>query len=95
MSKNMLFVELGIDATNDNILDQMRTMKACREDGNYGHVVCTVRGFSEDKRDLFEIPEIRASRPHSIRRCLPSRKTPGVPPRCASAEKAGYESRCR
>jgi len=60
MSKNMLFVELGIDATNDEILDQMRTMKACREDGSYGHVVCTVRGFSEDKRDLFEIPEVRA-----------------------------------
>jgi hypothetical protein len=28
-------VELGIDATNDDILDQMRTMKACRENGNY------------------------------------------------------------
>ena len=56
----MLFVELGIDATNDDILDQMRTMKACREDGIYGHIVCTVRGFSEDMRDLFEIPEFRA-----------------------------------
>ena len=56
MSKNVLFVELGIDATNDDIVVQMRKMKACREDGSYGHVVCTVRGFSDDKRDLFEIP---------------------------------------
>jgi len=60
MQDGILFVELGIDATNDEILDQMRTMKACREDGSYGHVVCTVRGFSEDKRDLFEIPVLRA-----------------------------------
>ena len=60
MPNNVLFVELGIDATNDDILDQMRKMKACRENGSYGHVVCTVRGFSEDKRDLFEIPEVRA-----------------------------------
>ena len=60
MPKNVLFVELGIDATNDDILVQMRKMKACREDGSYGHVVCTVRGFAEDKRNLFEIPEVRA-----------------------------------
>ena len=58
--KSVLFVELGIDATNNEILDQMRTMKACREVGSYGHVVYMVRGFSEDKRDLFEIPEGRA-----------------------------------
>jgi len=60
MREGILFVELGIDATNDEILAQMRTMKACREDGSYDHVVCTVRGFSEDKRRLFEIPEVRA-----------------------------------
>ena len=60
MRGGVLFVELGIDATNDDILDQMKTMKACREDGSYGHVVCTVRGFGDDKRSLFEIPEVRA-----------------------------------
>jgi len=60
MPKNVLFVDLGIDATNDDIVVQMPKMKACREDGSYGHVVCTVRGFSEDNRDLFEIPEVRA-----------------------------------
>ena len=60
MRDSVLFVELGIDATNDDILDQMRTMKACREDRSYGHVVCSVRGFSDDERRLFEIPEVKA-----------------------------------
>ncbi len=60
MRDSVLFVELGIDATNDDILAQMKTMKACREDGSYGHVVCTVRGFDDDKRHLFEIPKVRA-----------------------------------
>jgi hypothetical protein len=60
MRDSILFVELGIDATNDDILDQMRKMKICREDGRYSHVVCTVRGFGDDERRLFEIPEVRA-----------------------------------
>jgi hypothetical protein len=60
VQKNVLFVDLGIDASNDDILDQMRKMKSCREDRSYGHVVCTVRGFSDDMRNLFEIPEVRA-----------------------------------
>jgi len=60
MRDSILFVELGIEATNDDILDQMRKMKACREDGSYSYVVCTVRGFGDDERRLFEIPEVRA-----------------------------------
>lgn len=60
MKNSVLFVELGIDATNEDILDQMRKMKACREDDSYSHIVCTVRGFNDDKRELFEIPEVRA-----------------------------------
>ena len=60
MRGSILFVELGIDATNDDILDQMRKMKSCREDRSYSNIVCTVRGFGDDKRNLFEIPEVRA-----------------------------------
>ena len=60
MRGSILFVELGIDASNDDILDQMRKMKFCREDRSYSNIVCTVRGFSDDKRHLFEIPEVRA-----------------------------------
>ena len=35
-------------------------MTRCERDGSYGHVVCTVRGFRDDKRSLFDIPEVRA-----------------------------------
>ena len=60
MAKAVLFVELGIDATNDDILDQMRIIKQGREEGIYQFVVCTIRGFADDRRDLSEIPEVRA-----------------------------------
>jgi hypothetical protein len=60
MQKTVLFVDLGIDATNEDILTQMRKMKSCREDRSYSNVVCSVRGFSDDERSLFEIPEVRA-----------------------------------
>jgi hypothetical protein len=60
MPDSVLFVDLGIDATNDDILDQMRTMKACREDKRYSRIVCTIRSFADDERGLFEIPEVRA-----------------------------------
>jgi hypothetical protein len=56
----VLFVELGIDATNEDILDQMRIMKRAREDRTYSNVVCLIRGFGDDPRELFEIAEVRA-----------------------------------
>lgn len=60
MAETVLFVELGIDATNDDILDQMRIMKLAREDRSYSNVVCSIRGFAADARELFDIPEVRA-----------------------------------
>lgn len=60
MDTRTLFVELGIDATNDDILDQMRIMKHARENKTYEHVVCGIRGFGEDRRELWDIPEVRA-----------------------------------
>ena len=105
MRGGILFVELGIDATNDDILDQMRKMKACREDGSYNNVVCTVRGFADDKRHLFEIPAggssiwassvTSISRRRSILQCRPLRKTAGVLPRCGSVARGGCGARCR
>jgi hypothetical protein len=59
MAERVLLVELGIDATNDDILDQMRTMKTAREERTYDTVVCSIRGFSDDARELYEIPEVR------------------------------------
>ena len=60
MATSVLYVELGTDATNDDILDQMRIMKRARELRRYESVVCTVRGFAGDSRELFDIPEVRA-----------------------------------
>lgn len=56
----LLVVELGIDATNDDLFDQMRVMKTRRESGRYTNVVCYVRGFDADPRELYEVPEVRA-----------------------------------
>ena len=60
MATSVLYVDLGIDATNDDILDQMRIMKRAREHRRYGSVVCTIRGRGDDPRELFDIPVIRA-----------------------------------
>lgn len=48
MNNAILTVDLGLDATNQDIIDQMKIMKECRESGIYGHIVCTIRGFGED-----------------------------------------------
>jgi hypothetical protein len=55
----VLFVDLGIDATNADLIDQMRIMKRGREN-DYTNVVCAIRGFNNDNRDLYEIVEVRA-----------------------------------
>jgi hypothetical protein len=60
MAERILIVDLGIDATNEDILDQMRIMKRGREEHRYDNVVCSIRGFDKDPHELFEIPEIRA-----------------------------------
>jgi hypothetical protein len=52
-------IELGIDATNAELLEQSRLAKTMREAGA-SHVVCCVRGFDEDPRELWDIPEVRA-----------------------------------
>jgi hypothetical protein len=60
MTAPVLIVDLGLDATNEDILEQMRVMKRAREEGFYKHVVCGVRNFGDDPRELYEIAEVRA-----------------------------------
>jgi hypothetical protein len=60
MAGSVLFVDLGLDASNDDILDQMRILKRAREERCYKAIVCLVRGFDDDPRELFDIPEVRA-----------------------------------
>jgi len=60
MKSSIMMVELGISATNEQLIDQMRIMKRAREDGTYKHIVATIRDFGDDPRELFDIPEVRA-----------------------------------
>ena len=60
MSERVLIVELGLDASNDDLRDQMRILKRARENKFYENIVCVIRGFDSDERELYEIPEIRA-----------------------------------
>ena len=60
MAEKVLLVELGIDASNNDIIDQMRIMKRARQEGLYDNVICTIRGFDDDRRELYDIPEVRA-----------------------------------
>lgn len=60
MAIGLLIVELGIDATNAQIVDKMRVMKQARSESSCKHVVCVVSGFNSDSRELQDIPEVRA-----------------------------------
>ncbi len=51
---------MGIDDTNDMLVEKMRYLKSVREAGLSEHVVATVRGFNRDRRELYEIPEVQA-----------------------------------
>src|SRR5688500_6355492 len=60
MPGSILFVDLGLDASNDDILAKMRILKLVREENRSDNVVCCIRGFGVDPRELHEIPEVRA-----------------------------------
>ena len=98
MAGQVLFVELGINATDGDILDQMRIMKRAREERSYDNVVCTIRGYDDDHRELYDIPEVRSF----CRRLLslgfisyldfstrPGSQTPPIARRCWGARRSG------
>src|SRR5438105_1320295 len=60
MPDRALLVELGIDAMDGAILDQMKIMKRVRESGSYDNIACVIRGFDDDRRELYEVPEVQA-----------------------------------
>jgi hypothetical protein len=55
----VFLANLHLSATNDDLRDMMRNMKAARETG-WDHVICTIDGFANDSRELWQIPEVRA-----------------------------------
>jgi hypothetical protein len=60
MPLSVHIVEIGRNATDGDIFDQMRIMKRIRETKSADDIVCTLRGFDSDPRELFEIPEARS-----------------------------------
>lgn len=59
MAERVLTVDLGLDATDEDIVGQMRVMKSAREGNLYTSVVCTVRGYGDDPRELWDVPEVK------------------------------------
>lgn len=57
---SVLVVWLDLKSSNEEILEKMATVKTMRESGAVSNVVCTIAGFDDDSRELWEIPEARA-----------------------------------
>jgi len=55
----VFLANLHLSATNDDLIDMMRQMKAAREAG-WDSVICSIDGFGDDPRELWQIVEVRA-----------------------------------
>lgn len=51
---------LDVSATDEELIDCMRRMKVVRETKTAQHVICSFRGYDNDPREAWAIPEIRA-----------------------------------
>src|SRR5262249_1634453 len=60
MSGRILLVELSIDDTDEELIGQMRVMKGARQKNTHDHIICAIRGFDDERRELHQIPEVRA-----------------------------------
>jgi len=56
-TKVMHVIDLGLDATDEDIAEQTRKGMETMEAGGYAY--CTIRGYDDDPRPLCEIPEVR------------------------------------
>jgi hypothetical protein len=56
MGLKLHVVDLGLDATDSDLVEQMRQMEEHRAAG-FERVGCSIRGYNADNRDLWQIPE--------------------------------------
>src|SRR3954468_4447518 len=56
MGLDLHLVEVGLDATDADLVEQMRHMEAHRQAG-FRRVGCVLRGYGDDPRALWQIPE--------------------------------------
>ena len=59
-SKNLVMFLLTLDTTNDEIALDMRVAKGIRENNEAKHIILFIDGFDDDRRELGDIPEVRA-----------------------------------
>jgi hypothetical protein len=57
MDLELHVVDLGLDATDADLVEQMRHMEEHREAG-FKRVGCSIRGYDRDSRELWQIPEV-------------------------------------
>ena len=57
MGLELHVVDLGLDAADADLVEQMRHMEEHREAG-FKRVGCSIRGYETDNRDLWQIPEV-------------------------------------
>jgi hypothetical protein len=57
MDLELHVVDLGLDATDADLVEQMRHMQEYREAG-FKRVGCSIRGYDTDSRELWQIPEV-------------------------------------
>lgn len=60
MRQSIHLIDLGLNASNAHLVEQMRFMRRSRAEGIADCVACTVRGFHDDPRELQDIPEVQA-----------------------------------
>lgn len=58
--ESVLVMEVFLTDSNEDIIDKMRAMRQARADRFYTNVICTVSGWADDPRELWDIPEVRA-----------------------------------
>src|SRR5947209_1461052 len=57
MGLELHVVDLGLDATDADLVEQMRHMEDYRTAG-FKQVGCSIRGYGMDSRELWQIPEV-------------------------------------
>ena len=57
MGLELHVVDLGLDATDADLVEQMRHMEEHRAAG-FKRVGCSIRGYDADSRELWQIPEV-------------------------------------
>lgn len=59
MRKDLLIMSLGVDSSNEELLDAMLVMKRSREQSAERHIVLLIPGFDDDPANVWKIPEVQ------------------------------------